>query len=243
MTRKPPPEPPEDEALIVQTPDEWLQVWRRVITTTPTKAVGYVAAQFADWNDGTEVRPGNELVARILGCSTKSVERAFAFMRDHGLVWRYHKAVRLRDADVYRLTVPEDISRVPMLTPDWKYPPDSQSGAGGGLPPDSQSAPDSRSGACPTESLVLHQTVSRATSVNGDLPKDPYTHANTSPATAEVEGDRPGAGNEPDRIDAPATRPASRVGRCKKCRRYEQRTQLDGDGYCGFCHPARECLA
>jgi hypothetical protein len=241
VTRKPPPDPPE--GLIIQTQDEWLQVWWRVITTTPTKAVGYAAAQFADWKDGTEVRPGNELLARICGCSTKSVERAFAFMRDCDLMWRYHKAVRLRDADVYRLTVPEDISRVPMLTPDWKYPPDSQSAAGKGLPPDSQSAPDSRSAACPTQSLVLHPTVSRATSVKGDLPTDPYKHANTSPAAVDVEGDGPCDRNEPDRIDAPAARPAPRVARCKKCHRYEQRTQLDDEGYCEFCNPARECSA
>lgn len=127
MTRKPAPEPPE--GLLAQTPDEWVQVWRRVITTTPTKAVGYAAAQFADWTTGAEVRPGNELLARICGCSTKSAERAFAFIRDSGLMWRYHKAVRQGDADVYRLTIPEDIlGRVPMLTPDWQYPPDSQSG-------------------------------------------------------------------------------------------------------------------
>ncbi len=233
--RKPPPDPPE--GLIIQKPNEWLPVWTRVITTTPTKAVGYAAAQFADWDDGTEVRPSDELLARICGCSTKSVERAFAFMRDHGLVWRYHKAVRKHDAAVYRLTVPEDITRVPMLTPDWKYPPDSESGAGRWSPPDSES------GAYPTESLVLHPTVSLATSVMGDLPTDLYKHANTGLDLAGVEGDRPGAGNQPDRIDAPAPRPARRVGQCAKCRRYEQSTQLDSGGYCGFCNPAQECSA
>ena len=127
MTRKPAPEPPQ--GLLAQTPDEWVQVWRRVITTTPTKAVGYAAAQFADWADGTRVHPGNPLLARICGCSTKSVERAFAFMRDNRLMYRYHKGVCQGDADEYRLTVPADITKIRLLTPDWECPPDCESGA------------------------------------------------------------------------------------------------------------------
>ncbi len=144
MTRKSPPEPPEDLGLTVLTPNEWLPIWDRVITSTPTKAVGYAAAtRFAGWGDGAEIRPGNVILAKICGCSTKSVERAFIWMRDKGLVWRYHKGACQGDADVYRLTMPEDaFSRIPLLTLKWDYPPDTGSGADTQSGADAESAPN-----------------------------------------------------------------------------------------------------
>jgi len=246
--QQPAPEPPE--GLIAQNPDEWMQVWRRVITTTPTKSVGYAAAQFADWKTGAEVRPGNEILARICGCSTKSVRRAFTFMRDNGLMFRYHKGVAEGDTDWYRLTVPEDITKLQLLVPDtWAYPPDcesapdSQSTADCESPvspatlvdnpgdsrlptPDPESAVDPVSATGDCESTALG-TVSPPTST-GDLSKDLYNLANTSPTAVDVEG--AGSRYGEPRFSVPP--------RCKSCGGYAQTAELElGGGSCFWCSP------
>lgn len=239
---------------MAQTPDEWAQVWRRVITTTPTKAVGYAAASFANWERGDHVRPGNELLARICGCSTKSVERAFAFIRDHELMWRYHMSRCQGESDEYRLTIPEDINKLPLLTPDWDRPPDSQSapdsqsgadtesGAGAdpvqepvhnqlpedAPPPDSQSGPDSQSRP-PDSQSVTYPTQGRPTSTR-NLSQDLYNHANTSPATAGVEG-----GGDPAGAENSFTAPP----KCGTCGGSAQPAELDRNGgNCRRCAPA-----
>ena len=104
-------------------PNEWLPVWDRVITTTPTKAVGYAVARFAGWTDGANIRPGNAILARMCGCSDKTVRVALAQMREWGLLLRYHKGTHQGDADVYRLTLPDDaLAAVPLLDPEWEWP-------------------------------------------------------------------------------------------------------------------------
>ena len=104
-------------------PNEWLPVWDRVITTTPTKAVGYAVARFAGWDNGGSIRPGNAILARMCGCSDKSVRVALGQMREWGLLWRYHKGMRQGDADTYRLTIPDGaLARIPLLDPDWELP-------------------------------------------------------------------------------------------------------------------------
>lgn len=119
--RPAPPLPPD--GLSAATADEWLPIWHRVIATTPTKAVGYALMRFAGWSDGASIRPGNAILARMCGCSDKSVRVALGQMRDWGLLWRYHKGTRQGDADTYRLTIPDDaMERVPLLGPDWELP-------------------------------------------------------------------------------------------------------------------------
>jgi hypothetical protein len=115
--------PPLPEGFTAVTPNEWLPIWDRVITTTPTKAVGYAVARFAGWTDGANIRPGNAILARMCGCSDKSVRVALGQMREWGLLLRYHKGTRQGDADMYRLTLPDDaLARVPLLDPDWELP-------------------------------------------------------------------------------------------------------------------------
>lgn len=115
--------PPTPDGFTAVTPNEWLPVWDRVITSTPTKAVGYAVARFAGWTDGANVRPGNPILARMCGCSDKSVRVALGQMREWGLLWRYHKGMRQGDADTYRLTFPDDaLARIPLLDPDWELP-------------------------------------------------------------------------------------------------------------------------
>lgn len=130
--------PPTPDGFRAVSPNEWLPVWDRVIASTPTKAVGYAVARFAGWKDGASIRPGNPILARICGCSDKSVRVALGQMRDWGLLWRYHKGMRQGDADTYRLTFPDDaLTRIPLLEPDWELPapPTSAVGATALVPP------------------------------------------------------------------------------------------------------------
>ena len=120
------PEPPEGLRAVV--PGEWIQVWRRVRVPATVNLVGFALASFADWNDGTRVRPGNVILAAICSEShPKTVERAIGVIRGYDLIWRYVEGSRkgVKGAhDEYRLTIPADILvRVPMLTPDFQVPP------------------------------------------------------------------------------------------------------------------------
>jgi hypothetical protein len=115
--------PPAPDGFTAAKPNEWLPIWDRVITTTPTKAVGYAVARFAGWDNGGNIRPGNAILGRMCSCSDKSVRVALGQMREWGLLWRYHKGTRQGDADVYRLTFPDDaLARIPLLDPDWELP-------------------------------------------------------------------------------------------------------------------------
>jgi hypothetical protein len=203
-SKKEVPDPPEGFA--VMTPNEWLPVWDRVITSTPVKAVGYAAAtRFAGWTDGAEIRPGNVILARICGCSTRTVERALATIRDDfGLMHRYHKGCREGDADIYRLTLPDNaLERIPMLNPDWSLPasaPDTQSGADSLSGGDTQSAPDFHADLPDTVSGA-HPTESRRTSTETST-RPPYD-ANTGFVTADVEGAHAREANNGEFHDGP----------------------------------------
>jgi hypothetical protein len=120
------PDPPEGLRPVV--PGEWIQVWRRVRVSATVNLVGFALASFADWNDGTRIRPGNVVLAAI--CSEmhpKTIERAVSVIRGYDLIWRYAEGSRkgVKGAnDEYRLTIPDDILvRIPLLTPDFDVPP------------------------------------------------------------------------------------------------------------------------
>jgi hypothetical protein len=123
------PRPPHDLGLRVVGQNDWLAVWDRVIARPPVKLVGYALARFADWEDGADVHPGNDLLMLRTGIkSDKTIRSALAQIRDSwGLVWRSHEGYkfgRQGHSDVYRLTIPDDIldGRVPLLTPEGRVP-------------------------------------------------------------------------------------------------------------------------
>ena len=122
--RKPPDPPP---GLIAVDPREWTRVWLRVIASSSVKCVGFACASFADYATGAEIHPGNVILGKACGGMTKkTVIGALGQMREWQLIWRYHegsKSGRAGMADVYRLTIPEDIFHiVPMLDPEWNDP-------------------------------------------------------------------------------------------------------------------------
>lgn len=120
------PDPPDGLRAVTQ--GEWIQVWRRARVPWTVKGVGIILASFADWNDGTRIRPGNAVLANV--CSEmhpKTIERAIAVIRGYDLIWRYVEGSRQGKEgvhDEYRLTIPDDILvRIPLLNPDYSVPP------------------------------------------------------------------------------------------------------------------------
>ena len=115
-------------------PREWMNVWVRVIAAPSVKLVGVMAAHFADYSTGAEIRPGNELLAVVSGGMDKrTVLKSLAQIREWGLILRYSEG-RLQGrrgmADVYRLTIPEDaLAMIPMLDPDYRHPVDNLNGS------------------------------------------------------------------------------------------------------------------
>jgi hypothetical protein len=128
-----PPDPPP--GLRAVGPREWMNVWVRVIAAPSVKLVGVMAAHFADYSTGAEIRPGNELLAVVSGgIDKRTVLKSLAQIREWGLIWRYSEG-RLQGrrgmADVYRLTIPEDaLATIPMLDPDYRRPVDNLNGSG-----------------------------------------------------------------------------------------------------------------
>jgi hypothetical protein len=118
------PDPPQ--GLRPADPREWMRVWARVIARPSVKCVGFACAHFADYRDGSEIRPGNTVLGLACGgMDKKTVISALAQIREWGLIWRYlegSKNGRAGKSDIYRLTFPDDISAIPMLSPDWEPP-------------------------------------------------------------------------------------------------------------------------
>jgi hypothetical protein len=97
---------------------EWTDVVRRARLGRTTKAVALLLATYADYQDGTRVRPG---VARLVveaELSYNVVKRAMAELRAAGLIVLVRPAQAGLSADEYRLALAESLlDRVEVLTP------------------------------------------------------------------------------------------------------------------------------
>jgi hypothetical protein len=132
-----PPAPPD--GLKAVKPNDWIQIWRRVRVqpkaevaafdgeskvkvTTAVKMVGLAGCTFAQYEDGTRVRPGNEVLAAITGLNARTVGEAVRTIRQLGFWWQYIDGSgqgRRGIASEYRLTIPADLfDRIPLLTPE-----------------------------------------------------------------------------------------------------------------------------
>lgn len=100
-------------------PREWLPVWDTVAARPPVRVTGYlVARRYADYADGAEIRPGVELLAEMTCQSLRTVQDALTTIRGYGLLWRYVRGSvqgPRRAVDVCRLTIPDDMTRVPRI--------------------------------------------------------------------------------------------------------------------------------
>lgn len=118
-----PPDPPE--GLTAVDPREWTRAWLRVIADPSVKSVGMACQAWADYRTGANIRPGCELLMKATGIKgDKTIRNALAQVREWGLMWRYHEGRSgiKGDFDIYRLTFPDDISAIPMWSPDWEPP-------------------------------------------------------------------------------------------------------------------------
>jgi hypothetical protein len=123
------PEPPFP--LQAADPRDWTRAWARVLAGPPVKAVGFALLTWADYRTGADIRPGYSLLMHVTGIGSKTtVSNSLSQIRDWGFVWKYKEGnARRKEADVYRLTFPGDISAVPMMDPEWKMP--GEDGYGG----------------------------------------------------------------------------------------------------------------
>jgi len=135
--RKPPDPPDPPSGLTAVDPRLWAKVWGRVQADPSVKVTGFALLIWADYKSGANIRPGNSLLMRVTGIrSDKTVRDALGKMRDDwGLIWRYREGskaayivkpdgTKVRPADEYRLTFPDDISGIPLMDPDWLVPDD-----------------------------------------------------------------------------------------------------------------------
>jgi hypothetical protein len=94
--------------------------WRRVIRWLHlsnelryVKLVAHTLADYADYDDGTKVHPGEKRLAAETGYSDRHVRTALAWLRgkDAWLLYRHSSGSNLghsNAADLYQLCIPED---------------------------------------------------------------------------------------------------------------------------------------
>jgi len=100
---------------------DWKRIVKRAELPRTTKLIAGFLGDFAN-ADGTDVRPGIELLADMAGVSDRTVKTHMKVLRDIGLIEKTKHSRARGLADVYRLTVPGvDHAPVPMrLAPDYE---------------------------------------------------------------------------------------------------------------------------
>jgi len=99
---------------------DWKRIVKRAELPRTTKLIAEFMGDFAN-ADGTGVRPGVELLAKMAGVSDRTVKTHLKTLRGTGLIEKTKHSRALGMADEYRLTVPgPDHAPVPMrLDPDY----------------------------------------------------------------------------------------------------------------------------
>lgn len=96
---------------------EWERWIRRLPLDPPVKLLALTMGTYASIN-GTDVRPGDDRLARVLRCSRRTVIRNRQKLIEIGLLERVG-SVRVRGrADEYVLTIPPDVLDRTDLDPD-----------------------------------------------------------------------------------------------------------------------------
>lgn len=99
---------------------DWKRIVKRAELPRTTKLIAEFMSDFAN-ADGTGIRPGVELLAKMADVSTRTVKTHLKVLRETGLIEKTKHSRALGMADEYRLTVPgPDRAPVPMrLDPDY----------------------------------------------------------------------------------------------------------------------------
>lgn len=101
---------------------EWERILKRIRMPKPLKFLALVLATYAD-EDGSRVRPGQDLLAADTGATDRTVRRQLDDLRDrYGLIEQLTRGGgrgRGRRTSVYRLTIPVDLfDRCDVRSPD-----------------------------------------------------------------------------------------------------------------------------
>ena len=92
---------------------DWKRIVKRAELHRTTKLIAGFLGDFAN-SDGTEVRPGVELLADMAGVTTRTVKTHMKVLREAGLIEKTKHSRARGLADVYRLTVP-GVDHAPVL--------------------------------------------------------------------------------------------------------------------------------
>lgn len=97
----------------------WRSLVRVLLFETSVKAVALVAGEYADYDDGSNCRPGNDKLMRETSLGDRSVRYAWSIMRAAGMAERVHKGSSYKgESDVYQLHIPEHWKGYPVLGPN-----------------------------------------------------------------------------------------------------------------------------
>lgn len=112
--------PPGTPELVVERLDrfDWERIVRELSLPKEVKLTALVLATFAG-RDGRDVRPGEKRLSRMLRVGTRTVREHLKALRvRYGLIRRTHKGGGPnRAADVYELTVPDELPKGVTMAP------------------------------------------------------------------------------------------------------------------------------
>lgn len=109
-----------------QRPGDWLNMVRRMrfnglvpgVAGRILKCVAFELASYAEYENGSQVRPGLARIAVDCEIDYRTAKRCLAAIRDLGLIRLVRSGARRGYSDVYQLAMPSDIlDRLPVLTP------------------------------------------------------------------------------------------------------------------------------
>lgn len=107
-----------DSGLVRVDRFEWERWIRRLALPPELKLLAFTMGTYASVK-GTDVRPGDDRLARVIGCSDRTVRTNRNRLIDHGLLERVNTVRARGRADEYALTIPADLhDRFDLLDPD-----------------------------------------------------------------------------------------------------------------------------
>lgn len=97
----------------------WRSLVRVLLFETSVKAVALVAAEYADYDDGSNCRPGNDKLMRETSLGDRSVRNAWSVLREARMAERVYKGSSYKgECDVYQLHIPANWQAYPVLGPN-----------------------------------------------------------------------------------------------------------------------------
>jgi hypothetical protein len=234
---------------------DWERVVRRCDLPLPTKGVALLLATYAD-EKGRKVHPGEERLSRVTGINVRNARKHVAKLRDLGLLTRTERSNRLRGkADVYRLTVPLDLSVLGLLDPEEAVrtePVDnsahrsSETGNEGDSTGRTGPVEGPEEGALPVSDDATTGLSVTGLPVASDPPSTKYQPSINPEESSSQESTSPGATAGPVDDDESPARRAPRAAEPEECNGGhggKPGLKADGQPYCAQCRAERRWRA